>query len=613
MRFRAPWSHDDDTKRGRLSAGQASALAEISDRLDGLSRKVDHWDRRGAASRDPYEAALDTAIAGLRSVIAHVASADALAGLGGEVRTLAQDVRVARSDDRPGVEDVTGDLERRIGSIADAIASLRAENHRRAALNLESMIGVLDQKIALLQASRASETPCAGADALMPSTAASPDPSASQLDAIETGIADLVRNVQHLRVQAARRAPAPQSPAGEVSRATAEVSQLLSPSTSPAPDAFHAMRGALDDLLARMALLERDLGGKAQPGATPASIPVLERPEHPSAAVPLRQPARAEAMDPAEALLRLAGRTPRWRITSLLAKILLGLAIAAAVAGGLALLASWLIQPAALSAAQQQIRTADRGPRLNNPSIQLDAMPQASAESLAASLPPAIGARLIAVAASGDPAAAYEVGVRLNERPSLGGGEQAVLWLERAAQAGLAPAQLRLAGMYERGFGVGRDTQRARGYYLAAARQGNAKAMHNLAVLYVQGAGGKADYAAAAEWFRKAAAHGLTDSQYNLAVLLERGAGAAQNLPEAYKWYALAARRGDAGAATKRDELFRLLDAADAASVRSAIEGWEPEPQPEDAVTVRTPPGGWDRGPADEAPKVRRTPQMATG
>ena len=115
--------------------------------------------------------------------------------------------------------------------------------------------------------------------------------------------------------------------------------------------------------------------------------------------------------------------------------------------------------------------------------------------------------------------------MRLTQRLGPAGTEQAVSWLDRAAKAGIAPAQLALGGIYEKGLGVGKDTQLARVYYLAAAQRGNAKAMHNLAVLYAQGAGGNPDYATAAKWFRKAAMHGLPDSQFNLAVLYDRGAG----------------------------------------------------------------------------------------
>ena len=105
-------------------------------------------------------------------------------------------------------------------------------------------------------------------------------------------------------------------------------------------------------------------------------------------------------------------------------------------------------------------------------------------------------------------------------------------WFERAAKKGLAPAQFRLASLYEKGIGVKKNLATARDLYRAAADKGHGKAMHNLAVLYAEGIDGPGDYRTAAQWFRKAAERGVTDSQYNLAVLFARGFGVEQNLAE---------------------------------------------------------------------------------
>jgi localization factor PodJL len=288
-------------------------------------------------------------------------------------------------------------------------------------------------------------------------------------------------------------------------------------------------------------------------------------------------------------------------------KLMLGLVLAIGFTAGLSRVATRSVAESAKPAT----KVADRGPRLDSASGQAAAGTQASIPDLsaAANLPLAIGARLIAAAAAGDPAAAYEVGVRLTQR--LGPTEQAVSWLDRAAKAGVAPAQLALGGIYEKGLGVAKDPQLARVYYLAAAQRGNVKAMHNLAVLYAQGAGGL-DYASAAQWFRNAAMHGLTDSQFNLAVLYERGAGTECNPIEAYKWFALAARHGDPAAVKKRDEIGQQLDAGQRASVKAAIESFVPEPEADEAVRVRPPPGGWDQTPAEPRRTVRG-PQLVAG
>jgi localization factor PodJL len=185
---------------------------------------------------------------------------------------------------------------------------------------------------------------------------------------------------------------------------------------------------------------------------------------------------------------------------------------------------------------------------------------------------------------------------------------EAIRWFERAANAGFAPAQFRLASLSEKGDGLKKDLQAARRLYLAAAGKGHAKAMHNLAVLYAEGIDGKPDYKIAAQWFRKAAGYGVTDSQYNLAILYARGIGVEANLAESYKWFVLAAANGDADAARKRDEVASRLDQNTLMAGKLAAQTFAPEHEPEEATSLRAPPGGWDRTPAAPAKPRRRQP-----
>ena len=221
----------------------------------------------------------------------------------------------------------------------------------------------------------------------------------------------------------------------------------------------------------------------------------------------------------------------------------------------------------------------------------------ASAPAMVSDKLPAMigGPKLRAAAIAGDAAAEFEVATRFAEGHGVPpSNEQAVRWLERSAKQGLAPAQFRLGGFYEKGIVVKKDLAVARDFYAAAAAKGNAKAMHNLAVLYAEGVNGPADYRTAAQWFSKAADRGISDSQYNLAILYARGIGVAQNYAESYKWFALAAGEGDGDAAKKRDEVASHLDAQALAAAKLAVQKWSAQPQPEDAVTVKAPPGGWD-------------------
>ena len=115
-----------------------------------------------------------------------------------------------------------------------------------------------------------------------------------------------------------------------------------------------------------------------------------------------------------------------------------------------------------------------------------------------------------------------------------------------AAYQGLAPAQYRLAIIYETGIGVPKDLAIAKGWLKKAADRGNAKAMHNVGVYLAQGIQGKPDYATAVSWFRKAAERDVRDSQFNLGILMARGLGTLRDFKSSYVWFALAARDGDA-------------------------------------------------------------------
>jgi localization factor PodJL len=229
-------------------------------------------------------------------------------------------------------------------------------------------------------------------------------------------------------------------------------------------------------------------------------------------------------------------------------------------------------------------------------------------------LPDAVGGPVLRTAAlKGDPAAAYEVGVRFAEGKGVAANfDEAAKWLDRAARAGVVPAIFRLGTLYEKGLAVKKDIEIARRYYLQAAERGNAKAMHNLAVLDADGGGKGANYKSAAEWFRKAAERGLADSQYNLGILYARGIGVEQNLAESFKWFSLAAAQGDVDSGHKRDDIVKRLDAQSLAAATLAIQTFTAEPQPDDAINVASPPGGWDSAPSQATTAKPATKPVST-
>lgn len=189
-------------------------------------------------------------------------------------------------------------------------------------------------------------------------------------------------------------------------------------------------------------------------------------------------------------------------------------------------------------------------------------------------------ASLADAAREGDPVALFEIGSRYtNGTNGLAVNlAEAAKWYQQAADKAFAPAQYRIANLYEKGTGITQDSAKAMDYYRKAAEQGNASAMHNLAVMYASGTSGTPDLEAAAKWFTKAADLGVSDSQFNLAILYARGNGVARDLEESYKWFAVAAKGGDKDAAQKRDEVANALRPEQLSSARAKAELWNQQP-----------------------------------
>ncbi len=170
---------------------------------------------------------------------------------------------------------------------------------------------------------------------------------------------------------------------------------------------------------------------------------------------------------------------------------------------------------------------------------------------------------------------------------------KAAYWYGKSAAQGLAPAQYRLATLYERGKGVAKDIDAALGWYERAAGLGNVRAMHNAAVLSAGSESRAPDYQRAYKWFALGAAHGLKDSQFNLAVLLERGLGTKINPTEALFWYTAAAAQQDADAAKRVAALAKTLKPAEVEFNKTRLKSWKPVTAPEQANEVTVTAKGW--------------------
>ncbi len=125
-------------------------------------------------------------------------------------------------------------------------------------------------------------------------------------------------------------------------------------------------------------------------------------------------------------------------------------------------------------------------------------------------------------------------------------------WYRRAAVAGLAEAQMRLADLHRAGHGVEQDPEQAFALYRKSAFQGWPAAEYRLGASYETGFGVRQNYANAVVWFRRAAEDGNVDARYRLGDLYFFGLGLKRDLDEARVWYRQAVREGDSRA------LFRL-------------------------------------------------------
>lgn len=123
--------------------------------------------------------------------------------------------------------------------------------------------------------------------------------------------------------------------------------------------------------------------------------------------------------------------------------------------------------------------------------------------------------------------------------------EKAVLWYERAAARNIAPAELVLAHMLRRGEIGTPDSEQALRYLRSAAHRGSAHAQFELGVAYDRGVGVTQNYATAEIWYEKAAAQGLTEAIFNLATLFDEGLSAPKDHATALTWYRQAARAGN--------------------------------------------------------------------
>ncbi|MDC0143125.1 sel1 repeat family protein [Verrucomicrobia bacterium] len=131
----------------------------------------------------------------------------------------------------------------------------------------------------------------------------------------------------------------------------------------------------------------------------------------------------------------------------------------------------------------------------------------------------------------------FGIGIEKNE-------PEALRWVLRAADRGLANAQYVLAIRYEQGRGMPLDDKKSFEFYKKAADQGHAAAANQLGVKLLLGESAKRDAVMARKYFIRAAEGGHADGMFNFAVQLATGKGGPVDEALAVKWYQRAAQLG---------------------------------------------------------------------
>lgn len=121
----------------------------------------------------------------------------------------------------------------------------------------------------------------------------------------------------------------------------------------------------------------------------------------------------------------------------------------------------------------------------------------------------------------------------------------------QAGQQGHMKAFRYLGLMYENGYGVPRDIQKAVSYYQEAADKGDVTGTYYLGLCYEEGKGVAQDFARAKALYEKAAQrsdHVGAPGKMGLGSLYEKGEGVPKDLQKARYWYELAKVAGDTDA-----------------------------------------------------------------
>ena len=164
----------------------------------------------------------------------------------------------------------------------------------------------------------------------------------------------------------------------------------------------------------------------------------------------------------------------------------------------------------------------------------------------------------LALAESGDAAAQYYVGYALYKGIGVEQNyEEAVTWLEKAADQDDSRAQYYLGLCYENGTGVEKDEAKAVKLYSKAGLS-QALAAYRLGYCYYKGIGVAQDFEKAHKAFQQATTKNVPEAMFQLGNMYYNGEGVTRNYKDAVNWYNTAAEAGNVEAMCALGHCYKL-------------------------------------------------------
>ncbi|MFC1665212.1 tetratricopeptide repeat protein [Pseudomonadota bacterium] len=108
------------------------------------------------------------------------------------------------------------------------------------------------------------------------------------------------------------------------------------------------------------------------------------------------------------------------------------------------------------------------------------------------------------------------------------------------------------------------------------AEAGNAPAQVKLGLMYTSGEGVPKNYAEAVKWCKKAAEQGYANGQYHLGMKYYKGKGIEVDYIQAYSWWNLAAAQGNEKAKESRNILSSSLTQSQIAKAQKISRNFKP-------------------------------------